>query len=372
MPRAAPYAPAGLPNPTPPTARDPRDQRRGEACSRRRSTPAGSGSSPRTSAPATCRSRRPPPTCSWTPPSVRDPPRRLSGQRADQARGAARARDDQRERRRPDRAPRTDTRAEGDRGRRPGRARTCRWRCRSRAASSAPAASPGRASTLPDRGPGAAGHPGARGVHGGASRSPRRRPSAARRSRASSAPRRRRRLGVARRQGPGPAADARADPGRRRQRGHPRRGRARDLPRDGRADVVRPDAADPPAARAAADPRARTPGRVGDDWPHTTRLLPVDVRRLPGGGLAGAVRRHPAELPAPDRPRFDRLVLPFVVATWVVAAPGRRAAAPRMQLTRIHPGVGAFVTVAFISVILDARELNRHSSSRARSSSCRC
>ena len=53
--------------------------------------------------------------------------------------------------------------------------------------------------------------------------------------------------------------------------------------------------------------------------------------------------------------KFDRLVLPFVVADLGARAGGRRAARAAAALTWIHPAVGAFVAVAFLSVVLDAR-----------------
>ena len=53
--------------------------------------------------------------------------------------------------------------------------------------------------------------------------------------------------------------------------------------------------------------------------------------------------------------KFDRLVLPFVVLTWAVGLLVGGRLAPRMKLTWIHAGVGAFVTVAFLSVVIGAR-----------------
>jgi len=103
----------------------------------------------------------------------------------------------------------------------------------------------------------------------------------------------------------------------------------------------------------------RTPGRVGDDWPHTTRLLPWTF-----AGFLAVLWMLPFNdieltFQLPIDLKFDRLVLPFVVLTWAVGLLVGGRLAPRMKLTWIHAGVGAFVTVAFLSVVIGARELNR-------------
>jgi hypothetical protein len=56
---------------------------------------------------------------------------------------------------------------------------------------------------------------------------------------------------------------------------------------------------------------------------------------------------------------LDRLVLPFIVGTWVLAIAAGGALAPRVRLTWIHGAVGAFVALCFLSVVLDARYLNQ-------------
>jgi O-antigen ligase len=103
---------------------------------------------------------------------------------------------------------------------------------------------------------------------------------------------------------------------------------------------------------------APAPAAAGDDWPHTTRLLPWMLAAFIG--LLWLVPFNEIQLSAslPIDLKLDRLVLPFVAALWVVALVGGGAGAPRVRLTRIHAAVGGFVLCAFVSVVIDARYLN--------------
>ena len=56
--------------------------------------------------------------------------------------------------------------------------------------------------------------------------------------------------------------------------------------------------------------------------------------------------------------RLDRLVLPFLVGTWVLALAAGGRVAPRLKWTWIHAAIGVFLACAFLSVVLDARYLN--------------
>lgn len=96
-----------------------------------------------------------------------------------------------------------------------------------------------------------------------------------------------------------------------------------------------------------------------DIWPHTTRLVPWTF-----AGFLAVVWLVPfadiqLNIPVPIDLSFDRLVLPVVVAAWVIAWLGGGSAAPRLRPTRIHVAVGAFVLCAFASVIFNARTLNQ-------------
>jgi O-antigen ligase len=106
----------------------------------------------------------------------------------------------------------------------------------------------------------------------------------------------------------------------------------------------------------AARPRPRYADT--DAWPHTGRLAPwmfamflVVVWLVPFDDIHLKVQM-PIDL------GFDRLVLPVVIATWIMAILGGGAASPRLRITPIHIAVGIFVLCAFLSVILNAGSLN--------------
>jgi hypothetical protein len=96
-----------------------------------------------------------------------------------------------------------------------------------------------------------------------------------------------------------------------------------------------------------------------DDWPHTTRLLPWMI----AGFIAmlwlvpfNAVLLN-ASLPIDLN--LDRLVLPVIVLTWVLALAAGGPGAPRWRFTPIHAALAAFAVVAGLSVVLNAELLDR-------------
>jgi hypothetical protein len=117
-------------------------------------------------------------------------------------------------------------------------------------------------------------------------------------------------------------------------------------------------------ARAGEDPAsdARPPARPdpveGGMWPRTTRVLPwmlamfLIVLWLVPFNTTQLTASLPFDL------KFDRLVLPFIIATWVLAMATGGPGAPRFRPTWIHASIAAFVGVACIGVILNARNLN--------------
>jgi hypothetical protein len=96
-----------------------------------------------------------------------------------------------------------------------------------------------------------------------------------------------------------------------------------------------------------------------DVWPHTTRLVPWTLAVFLAVVWLVPFNSIQLNMQLPIDLGFDRLVLPVVVATWVLAVLVGGRAAPRLRLTWIHAGVGAFVTCAFLSVILNAGSLNQ-------------
>jgi hypothetical protein len=109
----------------------------------------------------------------------------------------------------------------------------------------------------------------------------------------------------------------------------------------------------PTAPTAVQDPPA------GDNWPHTTRLLPWTLAAFIALLWLVPFNNIELNIPFPIDLKFDRLVLPFVAAASALAILFGGRAAPQLRLTWIHAGVGAFVVVAFASVLVDAHGLNR-------------
>ena len=105
-------------------------------------------------------------------------------------------------------------------------------------------------------------------------------------------------------------------------------------------------------------PPATAEDAADDRWPHTNRLLPWAVAVFIA--VLWLVPFNSIELSAqlPFDLKFDRLVLPFVFGLWVLALAAGGPAAPRLRITWIHGGVGAFVAVACLSVVLDAGYIN--------------
>jgi hypothetical protein len=109
-------------------------------------------------------------------------------------------------------------------------------------------------------------------------------------------------------------------------------------------------------------PAPATPGRgeepPDDDWPHTSRALPWML-----AGFIGMLWLTPFDnvqlsFSTPIDMKLDRIVLPFIVAVWVLAFASGPRLAPRVRLTPIHIALGLFLGCAFLSVVLDARALN--------------
>jgi hypothetical protein len=115
-----------------------------------------------------------------------------------------------------------------------------------------------------------------------------------------------------------------------------------------------------PRAAAQLDP-ARRPAaavRAGDDWPHTTRLLPWAL----AGFLAMLflVPFDSIDLPVslPLNGSLDRLALLGLALLWLCAfLARRRAARPRLTLTPVHFAAGAFLAVCCLGAALDGHAL---------------
>ena len=96
-----------------------------------------------------------------------------------------------------------------------------------------------------------------------------------------------------------------------------------------------------------------------DDWPRTTRMLPWTLAGFIAVLWLVPFNQIQLTVNTPIDLKFDRLILPFVALTWMVAALVGGRLAPRFRPTAIHAAVGGFVVVAFASVIVDAQYLSR-------------
>jgi len=106
-------------------------------------------------------------------------------------------------------------------------------------------------------------------------------------------------------------------------------------------------------------PNVRTMvGRAGD-WPRTTRVLPWMLAAFMAVVWLVPIDSIALRMNLPIDMKFDRLVLPIVAITWLLAVMKRGAYAPRIRVTKIHAAVGIFVGLAFLSVVVNAHSLNQ-------------
>jgi hypothetical protein len=111
---------------------------------------------------------------------------------------------------------------------------------------------------------------------------------------------------------------------------------------------------DPPREPEPVDTR---PGM--GDWPRTTRVLPWTVAGFIGMLWLTPFDKIQLAISMPIDLKLDRLVLPWVVLIWLLAFAAGGRVAPKLRLTKVHLAVGAFLAVAFLSVVFDARYLNQ-------------
>jgi hypothetical protein len=118
--------------------------------------------------------------------------------------------------------------------------------------------------------------------------------------------------------------------------------------------------------RRRAEPEPAADGAVADeepagsdDWPHTNRLLPWMVAGFIAMLWLVPFDKIQLAFSTPIDMKLDRIVLPFIVAVWLLGFVAGGKVRPRLRLTPIHVALGLFLAVVFISVVLDARYLNQ-------------
>jgi O-antigen ligase len=110
---------------------------------------------------------------------------------------------------------------------------------------------------------------------------------------------------------------------------------------------------------ASAPPEPIDERRGTGDWPRTTRVLPWTIAAFITMLWLTPFDKLQVAISTPIDLKLDRLVLPFVVAVWLLAFAAGGSVAPKLRLSKVHVAVGAFLAVAFLSVVLDARYLNQ-------------
>jgi O-antigen ligase len=123
--------------------------------------------------------------------------------------------------------------------------------------------------------------------------------------------------------------------------------------------------------RAGSGPRPEAaPGDTGpapavelvprqDDWPRTTRLLPWMIAAFIVMIWLVPINAITVQASLPVDLKLDRLVVPLIVGTWLLSLAAGGPGSPRWRFTTIHAGIGLFVIVAFLSVVLNATDLAR-------------
>ncbi|HEX4692754.1 MAG TPA: hypothetical protein VH276_18785 [Solirubrobacteraceae bacterium] len=112
--------------------------------------------------------------------------------------------------------------------------------------------------------------------------------------------------------------------------------------------------------QAPPEAQRRRGTRTGDGaWPHTTRVLPWMLAGFMAMLWLVPFDSLQLDIPSPIDLKLDRIVLPFIIGTWVLAMALGGRGAPRVRGTKIHAAVAFFVTIAFLSVILDASTLSQ-------------
>jgi hypothetical protein len=95
------------------------------------------------------------------------------------------------------------------------------------------------------------------------------------------------------------------------------------------------------------------------DWPRTTRALPWMLAGMMGIVWLVPFNEIQLSYSLPIDLKLDRLVLPFLVATWALALAAGGAGAPRVRLTWIHLGIGGVAVAYLLSLVVGARNLNQ-------------
>jgi len=113
-----------------------------------------------------------------------------------------------------------------------------------------------------------------------------------------------------------------------------------------------------PGGALEAEPLA-PPRPSRDSWPHTTRALPWMLAAFLVMLWLVPINAISIQASLPIDLKLDRLALPILVFTWLLALAAGGRGAPRWRFTAVHAAIALFVAVAFLSVVLNAAYLNQ-------------
>jgi hypothetical protein len=112
-------------------------------------------------------------------------------------------------------------------------------------------------------------------------------------------------------------------------------------------------------ARSALTAASYRAASAAGDWPRTTRLLPWMIAVMMAVVWLVPFNVIQLSVSLPIDLKFDRLILPFIIGTWVLALAAGGPYAPRIRMTWIHVGGLAIIALACLSLVINARYLNR-------------
>ncbi len=113
------------------------------------------------------------------------------------------------------------------------------------------------------------------------------------------------------------------------------------------------------AIASSAAPEPQPEDEPGGNWPHTTRALPWIVAAFIAMLWLVPFNDIQLQFSFPIDLKLDRLVLPVVILSWIVAMALGGRGSPRWRFTPIHAALAVFAAVAGLSVVLNAPYLNQ-------------
>jgi hypothetical protein len=111
--------------------------------------------------------------------------------------------------------------------------------------------------------------------------------------------------------------------------------------------------------RSAVSAASRRAASTAGDWPRTTRVLPWMIAVMMAVVWLVPFNVIQLSVSLPIDLKFDRLILPFIIGTWMLALAAGGPYAPRIRMTWIHIGVLTMIAFACLSLVIDARYLNQ-------------